>query len=359
MASRDRQDRAPSAPRTPIVEGDGVTFTWHGPASSVAVVGSWCGWRLDEAQPLHPSDDGWAVHLPLAREAYVEYRLIVDGRPAIDPSNPRRVDNGFDGLNQQLWMPGASRRAEALRSRRGPRPRTRRAEVTLGWLAAAPRRRRLDLYLPPVDADPTELPLLVVLDGPDYLERGRLDRVLDGLIRDGAMAPLAAVFVANAGPNRAAEYMGGDPALTTLVEDVLPAAVDEAGLAGQESTDGGLGRAAILGSSAGGVLALHAALRRPDLFGRAICQSVAALEDPELTIVSLARFGPVSPARLWLDAGDYEWLAGPNDRLAELLRDRGYDLSYRRHHGGHDQTSWTESLVDALPALFPPLDSGR
>ena len=304
---------------------------------------------------MHRTDDGWAAHLPLAREAYVEYRLIVDGRPTLDPGNPRRVGNGFDGQNQQLWMPEASRRAEALKSRRGPRGEIRRGEVRLGWLGTAPKRRRLDVYLPPVEVDPADVPLLVVLDGPDYLDRGRLNRLLDALIRDGAMAPLVAAFVANAGVSRAAEYMGGDPGLASLVDDVVPEAVDRAGLDPQASTDAGLGRAAILGSSAGGVLALHAALRRPDVFGRAICQSVAAFEDPEIATVALARYGPVSPARLWVDAGDHEWLAGPNDRLASLLGERGYDVTYRRHHGGHDQTSWTESLVDALPALFPPL----
>ncbi|MBI3752373.1 MAG: hypothetical protein HY263_12035, partial [Chloroflexi bacterium] len=61
-----------------------------------------------------------------------------------------------------------------------------------------------------------------------------------------------------------------------------------------------------------------------------------------------------APVRLWQDAGDYEWLAEANDELAALLTGRGYDLTYRRHHGGHDQTSWNESLVDALPAIFPP-----
>lgn len=33
---------------------------------------------------------------------------------------------------------------------------------------------------------------------------------------------------------------------------------------------------------------------------------------------------------------------------------RGFDLTYSRYPGGHDQTSWAESLVDALPAMFPP-----
>lgn len=341
--------RSDTAALTPSIEKDGATFAWRGRADHVAVVGSWCDWRVEDALPLERDGDEWRGHLRLAPDAYVEYRLLIDGRPTLDPGNRHRVANGFDGLNQQLWMPAASRRAATIRSQRGPRGEVLHGRITLGWLAAAPKRRRLDLYLPPVDADPTEVPLLVVLDGPDYLERGRLDRLLDGLIRRGLMAPVVAAFLGNAGASRAAEYLGGDPALATLIHDVLPIARDRAGLRASAT-----GATAILGSSAGGVLALHAAVRRPDVFARAICQSVAAFEDPEISTVSLVRHGPVSPARLWLDAGDHEWLAGPNDRLAALLVERGYDVTYRRQHGGHDQTSWTESLVDALPALFPP-----
>jgi enterochelin esterase-like enzyme len=29
-------------------------------------------------------------------------------------------------------------------------------------------------------------------------------------------------------------------------------------------------------------------------------------------------------------------------------------VTYRRQHGGHNQTSWAEALLDALPAMFPP-----
>lgn len=42
-----------------------------------------------------------------------------------------------------------------------------------------------------------------------------------------------------------------------------------------------------------------------------------------------------------------------NPRFDELGR-RGFSLAYRRFPGGHDQTSWAESLVDALPEIFPP-----
>lgn len=346
----------------PRFDPTGVIFEWAGTADQVVAVGTWCEWRAEDGVWLDRDGDGhWSGHLDLAPDAYVEYRLLVDGAVVPDPSNGQQAHNGVDGYNDQLWMPGAQRRAIRLRSRRGPRGTVQRGHVNLGWMAAAPRRRQLDLYLPPGfgagdgAADPSDLPLVLVLDGPDYLERGRLDLTLDGLINAHQMAPVAAAFVANAGQSRAVEYGGSDFTLATLANDVVPAAVERLGLSAQAAADATQpGRATILGSSMGGLMALHAALRRPDLFGTAIAQSVAAFTNVELSTIALVHHLPPPPIRIWQDAGDHEWLAAANDDLARLLQERGYDATYRRQPGGHDQTSWVESLVDALPALFPP-----
>jgi enterochelin esterase family protein len=212
----------------------------------------------------------------------------------------------------------------------------------------------MDLYLPAGDPDRRRLPLLVVLDGPDYLRRGRLDRTLDGLIHDRAMAPVAVAFLANAGASRGVEYAASDFALRSLTDQVVPAAVDRLGLAPQAAEPGGRGSATILGSSMGGLMALHAAVRRPDVFGQAIVQSCGALDAFDFTLLDWIRVAPPAPVRIWQDAGDFEWLADANDDLASLLRERGYDATYRRGPHGHNQMSWNEQLVEALPRMFPP-----
>lgn len=339
---------------TPVIDDRGATFVWFGNAREVRARGSWNDWRLADALPLRRGGGAWAAHLDLPPEAYIEYGLVVDGEPVADPGNPHRVHNGFDGWNHQLWMPKATRRALALQARRVPRGELRRGRIELGWTAAVPKRRRFDLYLPAGDHDPASLPLLVVLDGPDYVDRGRLPRTLDALIHDRSMAPIAAAFIDHAGPSRGVEYAASDFTLWGLVDEVVPAAIERLDLGAQARTTGEAGRAAILGSSMGGLMALHAAVRRPDVFGRALCQSVASFEAFRTTTLDVIRSGPAGPARLWLDAGDFEWLAEPDDRIAALLAERGHAITYRRHHGGHNQTSWNESLVDGLPLLFPP-----
>jgi enterochelin esterase family protein len=310
----------------------------------------------------------WEARVELPPDAYVEYGFLRDGRSVADPLNTARVENGVGGWNQRFWMPAARRRAIELTRRRVPHGEVTRGVIDLRWLAAPPYRRRLALYLPPGAAGDArarrELPLLLVLDGLDYLRRGRLARLLDALITDGRMAPVAAAFLDNAGAGRASEYVANDFTLASLADVVVPAAAERLGLAPRDRPTAP-GRTTILGSSMGGLMALHAGTRRPDVFGRVIAQSTSALLDElvvaeesvpavRLTLLALIEATEAPPIRLWLDVGDLEGLAEPNDRLAAMLVRRGFDLTYRRFPGGHDQTSWAESLVDALPATFPP-----
>jgi len=351
---------------SPLIDEAGATFVWLGDGPGPVVIGDWCGWEAGAGLRLEPAEDGaWAGRVALPADAYVEYLLLHHGRRVPDPLNQHKVDNGFEKWNEQLWMPGAPRRLEGLRDREVPAGTLTEGRLRLPFLAAPPRERRLDLYVPAPELVPDHgrLPLLLVLDGPDYLERGELHRTLDALIADGAMAPVAAAFLANAGDARSIEYGASDFTLAVLGDTVVPEAEQRLGLAPQRAA-AGPGRAAILGSSLGGLMALHAVARRPDVFGRGIAQSTSAMLEAgdlpgpmpsvRLTTLALLETAAPPPARLWLDAGDMEPLARPNDRLAAFLAGRGWDVTYRRQHGGHNQTSWAEALVDALPAMFPP-----
>jgi enterochelin esterase-like enzyme len=358
---------APTSSRNPRVDAGGATFAWHGAGLPPIVAGSWCGWDPARGLRMERVGDGWEARLEIQDDAYAEYRLYHGDRVVTDPGNRDRVNNGVNGRNHRFWMPRATRRAEALMARNVPRGRVGRATLDLGWLAAPPTRRRVAFYLPDVAVRDAELrrslPLLVVLDGIDYLRRGGLAEMLDALIADGSMAPVAALFIDHAGAGRPSEYAANDFTVASLADIVVPAAVEELGLERQRA-DFGLGRAAILGSSMGGLMALHAGTRRPDVFGRVIAQSTSAMLEElplrdssipavKLTTIALLEAAPPPPTRLWLDVGDLEDLAPSNDRLAAMLTRRGIDVTYRRFPGGHDHTSWGESLVDALPATFP------
>ncbi len=362
----------PTRTGNPRVDEEGATFAWQGFGDPPVIAGSWCGWDPARGLEMQRAGRGWEARLAIRADAYAEYRLYRDGAVVPDGDNPDRVDNGVSGRNQRFWMPRATRRAIELGRRSVPRGEVHRVTIHVGWLAAPPQRRRAAVYLPDGAARDERLrrslPLVLVLDGLDYLRRGGLAGILDGLIADGSMAPVAALFLDHAGPGRANEYAANDFTVASLADVAVPAAVELLELEPQGARSG-IGRAAILGSSMGGLMALHAGLRRPDVFGRVIAQSTSAMLEelplPEsaipavrLTTLALLEAAQPPPIRVWLDVGDLEDLAPSNDRLAAMLESRGVDVAYRRFPGGHDQTSWAESLVDALPAVFPPASEG-
>ena len=101
-------------------------------------------------------------------------------------------------------------------------------------------------------------------------------------------------------------------------------------------------------------MALYAGLRAPETFGSVISQSGAfGLPGSRESVVSyLARALPRRLRRVWLDVGHLERLAPGNRRLRALLRARGYDVSYREYHGGHNWTAWRDDVWRGLEAVF-------
>ena len=362
---------------SPVLDEAGATFVWFGDEPPPTIVGDWCDrrgtnlpgtddepparwsdpWdnsRALQLSPLSTRDGAWAVRVGLPSDAYVEYALQRNGRRVVDPLNPHRSRGGLDTANMRFWMPDAARRAQYLaRHSRAQRGTLTRHVVNFHWLSASPHKRRIDLYLP-ARGDARTLPLLVVLDGNGYREGGHLVPVLDALIATEQMAPVAAAFVSNAGSSRSIEYAGNDFTLSALSRIVVPMAIDRLGLGDLSGLDG-VGKVAILGSSMGGLMALYAGLRMPQLFGSVIAQSGAySFRETEMITGPLVRHLPVAPIGIWLDVGQSESLAPANHEMYGLLAGQGYDVEFRRHPGGHNQTAWVESLVDALPWTFPP-----
>jgi enterochelin esterase family protein len=179
--------------------------------------------------------------------------------------------------------------------------------------------------------------------------------VLDVLVHEGRIAPVVTVFVANGGlDTRMVEYLGSEMTLAFLITRVLDLVKSEVGVA-DPMMPSGAGTATIMGPSAAGLMALHAGLRLPDVFGRVLAQSGGwEFGGRELAAVELVRHGPVRPVKVWMDAGRYDFLFEANERMAALLHERGYDVTYRRYAGGHNFTSWMEELLVGLPALLPP-----
>lgn len=93
---------SPTKPRgTPFVEQDTVSFVLHDRgARSVAVLGSWDGWRSPGAQATQMDAGIWRARVPRPRPGSYSYKFVLDASTWIpDPANPLRVVNDDGQVN--------------------------------------------------------------------------------------------------------------------------------------------------------------------------------------------------------------------------------------------------------------------
>ena len=263
-----------------------------------------------------------------------------------DPFNPRTCPNGFGDTNQYFYMRDAAPSPLTRRQRGIPKGALTRHELTTGELLVG-RRRTVNLYQPPTDEP---CPLLVVFDGQDYVRRGKLIQIVDNLIAQQRIRPIALALIYHGGKARLQEYACIDATLGFLDYAVLPLARKQLNLMDVGEAPGGY---AVLGASMGGLMALYAGLCMPDIFGQVLSQSGAfRLSRYEMMVMDLVRYFPVQPMNIWMDVGRFEHLLTANRELHALLVDRGYRVSYREYPGGHNYTSWRDDIWRGLEHLF-------
>src|SRR5436190_7528436 len=114
----------------------------------------------------------------------------------------------------------------------------------------------------------TELPVIVSADA--YGMRYNLPTILDNMIYDQRLPPMAAVMIDNGGPGRSLEYDTVSSKYVEFVEaEVLPRAAKEANVQFSKNPDGRM----TIGGSSGGAAALTIVWFRPDLYHRVLSYS--------------------------------------------------------------------------------------
>jgi predicted alpha/beta superfamily hydrolase len=235
--------------------------------------------------------------------------------------------------------------------------------------------RQITIYLPAGYDEKADrrYPVLYMQDGQNIFDADRAYipgqhwRVLeaaDQAIGERTASPMIIVGVDHAGVARADEYTpvrdrkhnnggGADEYLRMLAEELKPA-IDARfrTLTDPENT-------AIAGSSLGGLLTLHAALTRRDVFGRAAAMSPSVWWGDRVVLQTVDAFsGP--PPRLWVDIGGREGIEAMND--ARMLRDRlaakgwGDDVFhyFEDRRADHSERAWAKRVRTVLEFLFPP-----
>lgn len=339
----------------PLVDERTATFVWQG-AEPPLLRGDWNDWseaaglaweRVKGGGKRPAGGAVWTATLELAPDAYMEYCLGTDDKRVDDPLNPRRVSNGMGKYNHCFYMPQGGPTPLARRDRTAPRGELVQLDLPTHMMVAG-QKRRLVLYRP---AAQEPVPLLLVYDGPDYLRRASLATLVDNLIAQRRIQPIALAMLANGRGARMAEYGGSDGTLAFVHEMVMPAAREHLPLIDITEQPGAFG---VMGASMGGLMALATGLRLPHIFGRVLSQSGAFyFGSYPTTAVELVEQGPARPVRIWMDVGRYEGLLDGNRRMAIQLQARGYDVAYREFNAGHNYSAWRDDLQRGLEALFP------
>jgi enterochelin esterase family protein len=198
--------------------------------------------------------------------------------------------------------------------------------------------------------DEARAPLLVVLDGPDYVRRARLLPLLRRLVEEGAVRP-----------HRVALVTAGD-----RMEDFSASARYAGALAGALEEVGRARRVGV-GSSLGALALFHSHRLEPGLFGGLFLQSGSFFRrrtDPQER--RFKRFGRIDrfvaaassgldgarPVPTTITCGLDEENYACNAALAHALATQGYPVDFHAARGAHDWPTWRRALDLHLPALL-------
>lgn len=254
-------------------------------------------------------------------------------------------------------MPGKLQILSHFRSRILPIPRKIRVHLPPGYDG---RRRK-------------RYPVLYMQDGQNLFQNETAfggvawaaGETADRLIAAEAIEPLIIVGVDNTGEKRISEYTptrhpshkesGRAVRYGRLLLDELKPVID----ARYRTVTGSEG-CAIGGSSLGGLVSLHLALRYPGVFTKAAILSPSAWWDERAIVRQVRDLRSKPVLRIWLDIGaeeGQEAVAGAR-MLCEALVSRGWrlgeDLFYAEIPGaGHNEAAWGARTEAVLRFLFP------
>ena len=340
----------------PVIHGNRATFIWEGKTAPY-LISDLNGWD-DKSRPfkrvsprLLPASDKsiWSCNLTLPRDAYVEYAFHdpATQKNFPDPLNRHTVSNGMGGRNNFFYMPETMPSPFAMR----------RADVTVGALTSHrvdtkwlrdDYEREVYLYRPSVKGP---VPLLLVYDGQDYLGRGKLAVIMDNLIAEERIRPIAMAFLPGGGRWRSVEYACSDATILWLDQVILPLANKKMKLLDIKEHPGAYG---VLGASLGGTMSLYTSLRMPEVFGNVLSQSGAfMIESRDFAVVDLVRHRQSRDINIWMDVGQLDVLLEDNRQMQKLLDEKGYAVTYREFSGGHNYTAWRDDVWHGLEVMFP------
>ncbi|HUS17438.1 MAG TPA: alpha/beta hydrolase-fold protein [Chloroflexia bacterium] len=384
-----------TAQGTPLVEPDPhdsasalVTFLWRGTATTrnVVVVGGVADQDVAEDFIHHqmaqlPGTDLWYRTYRTSSAAHFVYRLSPNDAlimPA-DVTNWREREATFqpDPLNQHPYQvdedePASIARLPGVIAQPwlGPPAVPVGSIETHTWHGTDVNAERTVWIYPPPSTSRHATPshLLLLLDGPSYVQPPFVPMILDHLLAAGRVPPTLCVNVgfANDGGSSREHELACNPAFAdALANELVP------WLRERYQCHAAADATIIGGASLSGLAAAYTALRHPQVFGNVLSQygyfswAPPQPDEPcEYTWLAQRYLdSPTLPIRFSLTVGLFDSVAFLNHKqrpslllanrhFRDILRAKGYHVTYREVYSGHDELNKRYSFADALLALL-------
>jgi enterochelin esterase-like enzyme len=293
---------------------------------------------------------GWTLAIPRPELTRLEYRLVVTDRKGhttvvCDDENPERVRTAF-GERSVALMPGYERPAwmQQREVEAGEFVELTHSDEVVGDI-------RMRRWSPSELAADAAAPMLVVHDGPEYVELADLVHYAGAMIGAGTLPSFRILLFQ---PVERDEWYAANA-------DYVAAELEAIDMVGRQTPVSD--RPVIMGASLGGLCALLVALAAQPRFDGVFAQSGSFFQ-PELdpqeasypffeqvtkAVASIASSPPTEhPLVVGLTCGALEENADNNAAMAELLSDLGHHVTYAEVADLHNYTAWRDSLDPAL-----------
>jgi predicted alpha/beta superfamily hydrolase len=354
---------------------------------SLPEVGQWVGNGAD----LRRQKDGtYATKIKLPRSAMLEYKIT---RGSWDTVEKGREGEELPNRTLRIEKDQTLRITIARWADHNAAPQdhpTRAARGVIGTIRLHENfhskelgnSRSVIVWLPPGYDNDTDhrFPVLYMHDGQNLFDASTsfigiewgIDETADRLIKTGRIDPIIVVGIYNT-PDRTNEYTptrdaersagGRGAAYTRFVVGEVKPFIDQT-----YRTRTGRKDTAVAGSSLGGLISLHMAATRPDVFSMAGLISPALMWDDERIIRELSsKPAPLTKLKVWLDMGTQEGrqiesfskAIESSRRMAKVFESAslvaGQDYQYLEIPGGeHNETAWAARADKMLEFFFAP-----
>lgn len=280
-----------------------------------------------------------------------------------DPAFPKDPWNNSSSTTSLVELPRAPHHRELVARKGVPRGSVRRYRLRSRILGDS---RRIWVYRPAgFRPRANNLHVAIVFDGTWYTTAVPTPTILDNLAAEHRIPPVVGVFVDSRRicTDRLRDMVyRPEPFGRFLAKELLPWVETTVGIRCHPD------RTALIGASGGGLCALRFALEYPEHFRLVLSQSGSLwAEDPvrhepgAVLSLILDRAQP-APLRIYMEAGLFETrgtvngasLLSANRHVRDLLRLKGYRLTYREFSSGHEFERWRQSVVGGLTTLIGP-----